>query len=64
MREFRCGLFQGVERSTPLAYVHTVRNAARLGLRTLELPGWYDVDTFADLLRLREELFSNETETN
>ncbi|HEX8852139.1 MAG TPA: TIGR04282 family arsenosugar biosynthesis glycosyltransferase [Pyrinomonadaceae bacterium] len=60
LRRASRGLFQNVAWSTPLAYLHTARNAARLGLRTLELPRWYDVDTCADLLRLREELSANE----
>ena len=50
------GLFDSVEWSTPRAYAQTARNAARAGLRLLELPRWYDVDTPADLLRLRAEL--------
>ncbi|MDT7778920.1 MAG: uncharacterized protein QOC99_1432 [Acidobacteriota bacterium] len=54
------GLFERVEWSTPRAYVQTARNAARLGLRLLELPRWYDVDTPADLLRLAAELSADE----
>jgi rSAM/selenodomain-associated transferase 1 len=54
------GLFDAVEWSTPRAYAQTARNAARLGLRLLELPRWYDVDTPADLVRLREELAADE----
>ena len=50
------GLFDSVEWSTPRAYAQTARNAARLGLRLLELPHWYDTDTPADLARLRAEL--------
>jgi hypothetical protein len=50
------GLFDLVEWSTPRAYAQTARNAERLGLRLLKLPRWYDVDTNADLLRLRVEL--------
>ncbi|HZI19720.1 MAG TPA: TIGR04282 family arsenosugar biosynthesis glycosyltransferase [Pyrinomonadaceae bacterium] len=50
------GLFEGVEWSTPRAYEQTARNAARLSLRLAELPRWYDVDTPADLERLRREL--------
>jgi rSAM/selenodomain-associated transferase 1 len=49
-------LFRRVEWSTPRAYAQTAANAARLGLRLLELPPWYDVDTPADLERLRAEL--------
>lgn len=60
MREPAPGLFDRVEWSTPRAYAQTAANAARLGLRLLELPAWYDVDTPADLLRLRAELSSDE----
>jgi rSAM/selenodomain-associated transferase 1 len=54
------GLFREVAWSTPLAYRQTAANAARLGLRTLELPRWYDVDTPADLRRLRDEINDDE----
>ena len=54
------GLFRDIAWSTPHAYAHTARNAARLGLRLLELPPWYDVDTPADLSRLRAELAADE----
>jgi rSAM/selenodomain-associated transferase 1 len=60
MREPAAGLFDSVEWSTPRAYAQTARNAARLGLRLLELPPWYDVDTPADLARLRAELDADE----
>jgi rSAM/selenodomain-associated transferase 1 len=56
LRQSFGGLFRGVEWSTPLVYRQTATNASRLGLRLLELPRWYDVDTRADLLRLRDEL--------
>lgn len=54
------GLFQNVAWSTPQACEQTARNAARLGLRLLQLPHWYDVDTFSDLLRLRAEIFADD----
>jgi uncharacterized protein len=54
------GLFRGVAWSTPLAYRQTADNAARLGLRLLELPQWYDVDEHSDLTRLREEMLTDE----
>jgi rSAM/selenodomain-associated transferase 1 len=54
------GLFDHVEWSTSRAYAQTARNAVRLGLRLLELPRWYDVDTPADLLRLRAEFADDE----
>jgi rSAM/selenodomain-associated transferase 1 len=52
-------LFQHIAWSTPLAYEQTARNAASSGLRLLQLPTWYDVDTFSDLLRLRDQIFSD-----
>ncbi|MBV9957127.1 MAG: TIGR04282 family arsenosugar biosynthesis glycosyltransferase [Acidobacteria bacterium] len=54
------GLFQNIEWSTPAAYAQTARNAGQLGLRLYELPRWYDVDTYTDLLRLRTEIFSDD----
>lgn len=60
MREPAAGLFDSVEWSTPRAYAQTVRNAARLNLSLSELPPWYDVDTPADLARLRAELNDDE----
>ena len=58
LRRPAAGLFRNVEWSTPLVFRQTADNAARAGLRTLELPRWYDVDTPADLLRLRDEIFT------
>jgi rSAM/selenodomain-associated transferase 1 len=60
LRSHTRGIFQHIAWSTSEAYAQTARNAARLGLRLLELPLWYDVDTPADLQRLRAELFTNE----
>lgn len=60
LRQTFGGLFRHVEWSTPRVYRQTADNASRLGLRVLELPRWYDVDTHADLLRLRDELLSDE----
>lgn len=53
-------LFEGVEWSTSLAYWQTAANVLRQGLRLHELPQWYDVDTPADLVRLRDELLVDE----
>jgi hypothetical protein len=60
MRRTAPGLFDSVEWSTPRAYMQTARNALRLNLCLLELPPWYDVDTPADLARLRAELDADE----
>lgn len=54
------GLFRDIAWSTAQTYAETARNAARLGLRLLELQPWYDVDTPADLARLRAELLADE----
>jgi hypothetical protein len=53
-------IFQNIAWSTPLVYQQTADNAARLGLRLQKLPRWYDVDTPADLLRLRDELYADQ----
>lgn len=53
------GLFQNIAWSTSEVYQQTVSNAARRGLRVQHLSHWYDVDTPSDLLRLRDELYTN-----
>lgn len=60
LRQNARGLFQNIAWSTSQAYAQTASNAARLGLRLLELQTWYDVDTPADLQRLRAELSGDE----
>lgn len=60
LHEYTDGLFQNVQWSTPLAYEQTAETAMRLHLRSLTLPRWYDVDTYADLLRLRDEMLTDE----
>ena len=52
------GLFSGVEWSTERVTVQTLERAESLGLLVAQLPPWYDVDTAADLERLRVELAS------
>jgi uncharacterized protein len=59
LRRRERGLFQNVAWSTSAACEQTAQNAARLGLRLLQLPAWYDVDTPSDLLRLRAEIFAD-----
>ncbi|MBA2734248.1 MAG: TIGR04282 family arsenosugar biosynthesis glycosyltransferase [Acidobacteria bacterium] len=60
LRQFAGSLFQNIAWSTPLAYQQTLDNATRLKLRAFELPRWYDVDTFSDLLHLSAEIFTSE----
>jgi rSAM/selenodomain-associated transferase 1 len=52
-------LFHNIAWSSARTFADTVHNTNQLGLRLLTLPEWYDVDTFADLGRLRNELLSN-----
>jgi uncharacterized protein len=53
-------LFQSVAWSTSFVYRQTAEAAARMGLRLRQLPLFYDVDTPADLLRLRDEIHADE----
>lgn len=53
-------IFARIEWSTPHTYEQTRARIVRLNLRLHELPPWYDVDDFADLKRLREELMKSE----
>jgi len=50
------GLFEDVPWSTPAVLSRTLDRAQRLGLRVACLPTWFDVDTGADLERLRAGL--------
>jgi len=49
-------LFADMRWSAPDVLAVTCERAQRLGLRVHRLPPWYDVDTAADLLRLRDDL--------
>ena len=49
-------LLRDVQMSTPTVLQDTLAIAAALGLRVALLPTWYDVDTAAELQRLRQEL--------
>ena len=50
------GLFQGIDWSTCRVLSQTRVRADALGLSVALLPSWYDVDTGADLDRLRAEI--------
>jgi uncharacterized protein len=54
------GLFEGITWSTSRTLEQTAEAAARLGLRLLQLPPWYDVDTPSDLSRLCRELSADD----
>ena len=49
-------LFTRIEMSTPVMFDHTVALAGELGLRTVRLEARGDVDEFADLERLAQDL--------
>jgi hypothetical protein len=50
-------LFEGIAWSTERVLAQTLDRAAELGLETVTLPTWYDVDDAASLRRLCGELF-------
>ncbi|MBI3030736.1 MAG: TIGR04282 family arsenosugar biosynthesis glycosyltransferase [Candidatus Rokubacteria bacterium] len=56
-------LFEGIRWSTPEVMPETLRRAEAKGLRVALLPTWYDVDTPADLARLRAALAGSQTPT-
>jgi rSAM/selenodomain-associated transferase 1 len=49
-------LLREIEMSTPHVVRDTLALADQLGLRVALLPAWYDIDTVAELERLRSEL--------
>ena len=49
-------LFEDIAWSTEHVFRQTLERAAELGLDTVTLPGWYDVDDVASLRRLAGEL--------
>ncbi len=53
-------LFEGIAWSTSQVLPETIRRAEAKGLRIAHLPPWYDVDTPADLERLRAALVRTE----
>jgi uncharacterized protein len=56
MRCLYKAIFEGIEWSTDRVLAQTLERAGRLGLKTSLTPGWYDVDTPDDLLRLQQDL--------
>jgi hypothetical protein len=56
LRQPAPGLFQGIAWSTCRVMSQTMDRADTLGLSVALLPPWYDVDTAADLDRLRAEI--------
>lgn len=56
LRQPQPRLLREVHMSTPTVVAETLALAHEMGLRTALLPTWYDVDTAAELRRLRDEL--------
>lgn len=56
LKEPCADLFRGVPMSTPQVAAETLQRAQEQGLRVAQLPQWYDVDLYADIQRLDEEL--------
>jgi hypothetical protein len=56
LKQPRPELFGGIEWSTERVTAQTLTQAEAMGLSVALLPPWYDVDTAADLDRLRTEL--------
>jgi hypothetical protein len=56
MRQTQPGLFADIAWSSSRVAAQTLERAAALGLTVAQLPSWYDVDTPAELERLRAEL--------
>ena len=52
-------LFQNIDWSTSAVYKQTEANASALNLRLNATPCWYDVDTPADLERIRDQILSD-----
>ena len=58
MRQQQPGLFTDIEWSSSRVAAQTMERAVALGLTAARLPTWYDVDTPAELERLRADLMS------
>lgn len=56
IKEPNAALFRGIPMSTSQVAAETLQRAAEQGLRVALLPRWYDVDLYADIQRLNEEL--------
>lgn len=52
-------LFEGITWSGPTVLTETLRRASAQRLRVSTLPSWFDIDTPADLARLRQDLATN-----
>ena len=56
LKQMHPELFSGIDWSTPRVQFQTHAKANGLSLRVAELPAWYDIDTWEDFIRLKNEL--------
>lgn len=63
MRTLHRELFEAMPWSTAEVFPETMRRATALGLHVAQLPVWFDVDTPAELTRLRTALAAGESAT-
>lgn len=61
LRTLYPAVFDDMVWSTPQVFADTVHRAERLGLSVALLPRWYDIDTPADLIRLRNTATQDST---
>lgn len=59
LRKLRKEIFESVEWSSPQTFEGVFENIHKARLHLREVPAWYDVDTPADLKKLREEFAHN-----
>jgi rSAM/selenodomain-associated transferase 1 len=63
MRKPHPNLLRQVQMSTPSVLADTLSLAEKNSVSVSLLPTWYDIDTIDDLVRLREEMFTNKIES-
>lgn len=56
LKQLHAEIFTDIAWSTSLVLTQTLDKLARLQLKVMMLPPWYDIDTAADLVRLQAEL--------
>jgi rSAM/selenodomain-associated transferase 1 len=60
LRKLPQEIFENVAWSSPETFERVFENIRRLNLHLREVPGWYDIDTKADLEKLRLEFLRSE----
>ena len=59
-RVLRREIFENVAWSSPQTFEQVFANIQKTGLHLREVPGWYDVDEEADLIKLKNEIRQSE----